>query len=106
MITAAPPLCGAVHGWCGLVSRRVVARIIVERNGLDKKVCFDGESLEEFHVKIEDNRTRAEILTISEAVHRYAVEISPHACDDMSDPTCPCSSPLSQWCSFGRMWIL
>ena len=57
------------------------------------------------HVKIEDNRTRAEILTISEAVHRYAVEISPHACDDMSDPTCPCSSPLSLWFSFGRMWI-
>ena len=82
-----------------------MARIIVERNGLDKKVCFVGESLEEYHVKIEDNRTRAEILTISEAVHRYAVEISPHACDDMSDPTCPCSSPLSLWFSFGRMWI-
>ena len=95
MITAAPRLCGAVHGWCELVSRRVVARIIV---------CVS-RIIKEYHVKIEDNRTRAEILTISEAVHRYAVEICPHACDDMRDPTCPCSSPLSLWFSFGRMWI-
>ena len=105
MITAAPPLCGAVHGWCGLVSRRVVARIIVERNALNQKVRFAGESIEEYHVRIEGDRTRAEILTISEAVHRYAVEISPHACDDMSDPICQCSSPLSLWLGFGRMLV-
>ena len=52
VITAAPPLCGAVHGRCRLVSQRVVARIIVERNELDKKVCFVGESLDEHHVNL------------------------------------------------------
>ena len=51
MITAAPPICLAASVGCGYVSRRVLARIIVEKSEVENCGPRVAEGLEDYHAQ-------------------------------------------------------